>query len=81
MMGETPKPEKVERGNGENDRPHKGNTYYEGTDDNDNEPNVPSPEELPDQLKADEDDDDDEREHIETQRLAIGGQRLVNFAS
>ncbi|MDP9048121.1 MAG: hypothetical protein M3N14_08280, partial [Bacteroidota bacterium] len=34
IINELPKPEKVERGNGENDRPHKGNTYQEGTADN-----------------------------------------------
>jgi len=60
-----PKPEKVERGNGENDRPHKGNTYREGTADND-EPNIPGPNELPDQQKVGEDVDDDDRGHIET---------------
>jgi hypothetical protein len=59
-----PKPEKVERGNGENDRPHKGNTYQEGTADND-EPNIPGPNEVPDQQKVGEDMDDD-KDHIET---------------
>jgi hypothetical protein len=63
---QTPKPEKVERGNGENDRPHKGGQYQEGTADNDAEPNVPGPNELPDQQKVGEDVDNDEREHIET---------------
>jgi hypothetical protein len=63
---QSPKPEKIERGNGENDRPHKGNTYQEGTADNDSEPNIPGPNELPDQQKVGEDVDPDEREHIET---------------
>jgi hypothetical protein len=68
MTNEEPKPEKVERGDGENDRPHKGNTYYEGTGDNDEEANVPGPDELPDQQKVGEDVDDDtfEKDHIET---------------
>src|ERR1700760_4622057 len=34
MTDELPKPEKVERGNGENDRPQESEPYYEGTDDN-----------------------------------------------
>ncbi|MDF2431529.1 MAG: hypothetical protein JWP44_1160 [Mucilaginibacter sp.] len=65
---EAPKPEKVERGDGENDRPHKGNTYYEGNDDDDEQANIPGPDELPDQQKVGEDVDDDtfERDHIET---------------
>ena len=58
-----PKPEKVERGNGENDRPHKGNAYQEGTEDDDNV-NIPGPNELPDQQKVGE--EVDERDHIET---------------
>ncbi|MDB5110628.1 MAG: hypothetical protein JWR67_1742 [Mucilaginibacter sp.] len=73
MKNETPKPEKVERGNGENDRPHEQESYYEGTDDNDGndddvEPNVPGPNELPDQQKVGEPDagNRDERDHIET---------------
>jgi hypothetical protein len=59
-----PKPEKVERGNGENDRPHPQQPYTEGTDDNDGTdgPNIPGPQELPDQQKVGEDDED----HIET---------------
>jgi len=61
-----PKPEKVERGNGENDRPHKGNTYQEGTADNENEPNNPGPREVPDQQKVGERNADDDRDHIET---------------
>jgi len=63
---EMPKPEKVERGNGENDRPHKGNTYQEGTADNENEPNNPGPREVPDQQKVGEPDNGDDRDHIET---------------
>lgn len=63
---EAPKPEKVERGNGENDRPHKGNTYYEGTADDENNANAPGPNELPDQQKVGEDVDGDDAEHIET---------------
>ncbi|MDP9081559.1 MAG: hypothetical protein M3O71_29460 [Bacteroidota bacterium] len=60
-----PKPEKVERGNGENDRPHKGaDGYLQGTADNDSEPNIPGPNELPDQQKVGENDDD--IDHIET---------------
>jgi len=62
-----PKPEKVERGNGENDRPHEQEPYTEGTDDNDEngkgKPNIPGPNELPDQQKVGEDDG---TEHIET---------------
>jgi len=61
-----PKPEKVERGNGENDRPHEQEPYNEGTDDNDGnsdaEPNIPGPNELPDQQKVGEGDGE---EHIE----------------
>ncbi len=60
-----PKPEKVERGNGENDRPHKGNTYEEGNGDDDNV-NIPGPRELPDQQKVGEDVGEDDRYHIET---------------
>jgi hypothetical protein len=52
-----PKPEKVERGDGDNDRPHKGNTYQEGTADNESEPNIPGPNEVPDQQKVGEDED------------------------
>jgi len=60
---ETPKPEKPEeRGNGENDRPHEETSYQEGTADNENEPNIPGPNEVPDQQKVGE----DEVEHIET---------------
>ena len=65
-----PKPEKVERGNGENDRPHPQQDYTEGTDDNDGngdaEPNIPGPEELPDQQKVGEGGDADEKNHVET---------------
>jgi hypothetical protein len=62
--GTDPKPDKVERGDGENDRPNPQSPYREGTDDNDgaSEPNIPGPEELPDQQKVGEPDDD----HIET---------------
>lgn len=66
ITNEMPKPEKVERGNGENDRPHKGNTYQEGTADNENEPNNPGPREVPDQQKVGERNADDDRDHIET---------------
>lgn len=59
---ETPKPEKVERGNGENDRPHKSEPYYEGNDGQE-QTNIPGPGELPDQQKVGE---PDERDHIET---------------
>jgi len=64
-----PKPEKRERGNGENDRPHPQEEYNEGTDDDDGsgEPNIPGPNELPDQQKVGEGNgEDDERVHIET---------------
>ncbi|MCR8560592.1 hypothetical protein KXD93_23255 [Mucilaginibacter sp. BJC16-A38] len=51
-----PKPDPVERGNGENDKPHKGaDGYQEGTADNENEPNIPGPNELSDQQKVGED--------------------------
>jgi len=70
IKNEQPKPEKVERGNGENDRPHKGNTYQEGTadDDGDSQVNIPGPNELPDQQKVGEPDagNNDEEDHIET---------------
>lgn len=65
-INDMPKPEKVERGNGENDRPHKGNTYQEGTADNENEPNNPGPREVPDQQKVGERNADEDRDHIET---------------
>jgi hypothetical protein len=62
ITGEMPKPEKVERGNGVNDRPHKGgDAYQEGTADNENEPG-----QSQEQQQADERVNDDEREHIET---------------
>lgn len=59
-----PKPEKVERGDGENDRPHKGGSYR----DEDESENIPGPEELPDQQKVGEDVDDEtfKKDHIET---------------
>lgn len=67
MENTEPKPEKVERGNGDNDRPHPQQPYTEGTDDNDGtgnaKPNIPGPNELPDQQKVGEDDG---IEHIET---------------
>jgi hypothetical protein len=70
ITGEMPKPEKVERGNGENDRPHKSEPYYEGTDDDDGQQqtNIPGPIELPDQQKVGEPDagNNDEEDHIET---------------
>jgi len=68
MNNEMPKPEVPERGNGENDRPHKSEPYYqEGTADNEKEPNVPGPNELPDQQKVGEEaDDPDDKDHIET---------------
>ncbi len=69
-MNSEPKPEKVERGNGENDRPHKGGNYQEGTDDNDgsSQVNIPGPEELPDQQKVGEPDTryTSGQDHIET---------------
>ncbi len=65
-----PKPEVPERGNCENDRPHKSEPYYEGTDDNDGQQqtNIPGPIELPDQQKVGEPEpgNDDEDEPIET---------------
>jgi hypothetical protein len=65
MENTDPKPEKVERGNGENDRPHPQQPYTEGTvdDDGESKPNIPDPNGLPDQQKVGE---DDEQEHIET---------------
>jgi len=60
MESADPKPEKVERGDGENDRPHPQEAYKEGTDDNDGNSghNIPGPNELPDQQKVGEDDRD-----------------------
>ncbi len=59
-----PKPDKVERGNGENDRPDATSPYREGKEDHeDDEENIPGPQELPDQQKVGEDDVED---HIET---------------
>jgi hypothetical protein len=61
-----PKPEKVERGDGENDRPHKGDSSYrEETGDNDYV-NIPGPNDLPDQQKVGEDVPDDDKWHVET---------------
>jgi hypothetical protein len=64
---EEPKPGKAEeRGDGENDRPHEeDNIYNEGTADNENEPDIPTPNLSPDQQRTGEDLDDD-IEHIET---------------
>ena len=61
-----PKPEKVERGNGENDRPHKGGNEYQQDVTESDQPDIAGPEELPDQQKVGEDVSDDDREHIET---------------
>jgi hypothetical protein len=62
ITGEMPKPEKVERGNGVNDRPHKGgDSYQEGTADNENEPG-----QSQEAQQGSEKVNDDEREHIET---------------
>ncbi len=66
--GSEPKPEnREERGNGENDRPHEEESYQEGTVDNDEE-NIPGPEELPDQQKVGENVDDEtfQRDHLDT---------------
>jgi hypothetical protein len=65
MNSADPKPEKVERGNGENDRPHKGDTGYQESTDDDDEINIPGPNELPDQQKVGENSEDNERDHIE----------------
>jgi len=56
-----PKPEEPKRGDGENDRPHPQQPYTEGTDDSDGsgEPNIPGPNELPDQQKVGEDNEED----------------------
>jgi hypothetical protein len=60
-----PKPDKVERGNGENDRPDTTSPYRKGKEDHgtDEDVNIPGPQELPDQQKVGEDDG---KEHIET---------------
>jgi hypothetical protein len=60
MNNETPKPEVPERGNGENDRPHKSEPYQEETADNESELNTPDPNKLPDQQKVGEEPDDPE---------------------
>lgn len=59
-----PKPEKVERGSGENDRPNATSPYRESRkeDDTDKE-NIPGSQELPHQQKVGEGDG---KEHIET---------------
>lgn len=64
-----PKLEKVEKGNGENDRPHKQQPYQEGNENND-APNIPGPEELPDQQKVGEDVDADtyKKDHTEAEK-------------
>jgi hypothetical protein len=62
VKDETPKPEKIERGNGENDRPHTQEYYEKEKGDTENT-NIPGPNELPDQQKVGE---DNEKEHIET---------------
>jgi len=65
MESTSPKPEEVKRGDGENDRPHPEQPYFEGTDNNDGtdgddiekqerETNIPGPNELPDQQKVGE---------------------------
>ena len=65
LNAESPKPDKVERGNGENDRPHEKESYTEGTVDNDNV-NIPGPNEVPDQQKVGEDiNETDEKDDIE----------------
>lgn len=70
MATEDPKPEPIERGNGENDRPHKSAEYVEGTDDSDGEKqsHIPGPIELPDQQKVGEPDpgNTSENDHVET---------------
>lgn len=59
-----PKPEKAERGNGENDRPDATSPYREGKEEQDSDQeNIPGPQELPDQQKVGEDDGKD---HVET---------------
>jgi hypothetical protein len=67
IKNEVPKPEKVERGNGENDRPHT-QQYYEKENGDTENVNIPGPNELPDQQKVGEDSDDEyeEKDHIET---------------
>ncbi len=64
-----PKPEKIERGNGENDRPHKQQPYQHDTGD-DGAPNIPGPGELPDQQKVGEDIDEDtyEKDHNDSEK-------------
>jgi hypothetical protein len=52
-----PKPEEPKRGNGDNYKPHTEQPYQEGTVDNEKEPNIPGPNELPDQLKVGENPD------------------------
>ncbi len=61
-----PKPEKVERGNGDNDRPHKGGDEYQKGTADEEQTNIAGPNELPDQQKVGEDIGEDDRDHIET---------------
>jgi hypothetical protein len=61
-----PKPEKVEKGNGDNDRPHKGGDDYPNGPAGNEQPNIPGPSKMPDQQKIGEGLEADEREHIET---------------
>lgn len=65
QSSDEPKPDKVERGNGENDRPNPASPYREGKEEgqDSDEENIPGPQELPDQQKVGEDDGKD---HIET---------------
>jgi hypothetical protein len=67
IKNENPKPEKAERGNGENDRPH-SQQYYEKENGDTENVNIPGPNELPDQQKVGENSDDEyeEKDHIET---------------
>jgi hypothetical protein len=58
IANEMPKPEKIERGNGENDRPHKGAQYQEGTVDNENKPDNPGGQNGSEQEEVGESDDD-----------------------
>ena len=62
----SPKPEPVEKGNGENDRPHKGGDQYQQGTVDDDEPNIAGPNELPDQQKVGEDVDGQDDHHVET---------------
>lgn len=61
---------KEERESSDADNQPAPNTYQEGTADNDGkgdaQPNIPGPQELPDQQKVGEDNDGDHKPHIET---------------